>query len=128
MIKPHEILIAMAVAVLLSIILIRGSEAKSETDHTLEWCPTDQVDYRLSDGTRVDCLTEHFAIEVDWAIKWYEAIGQSLHYAIQTGRYPGILLLVEESGDCLYVDRLLLVLHETDLPIQLWTTPIRCQP
>ena len=37
-----------------------------------------QADYTLQDKSRVDCLTETHAFEVDWAdgMKVYEAIGQ----------------------------------------------------
>jgi hypothetical protein len=50
------------------------------------------TEYRLDDGTRVDCLTETHAWEVDRAHKWAEAIGQALHYAHMTERRAGILL------------------------------------
>ena len=33
----------------------------------------------LKDRTRIDCLTDKYAIEVDFANKWAESIGQSLH-------------------------------------------------
>lgn len=45
------------------------------------------------DRSRVDLLTPTHAIEVDWAYKWSEAIGQSLYYAALTGKQPGIILL-----------------------------------
>ena len=35
----------------------------------------------MKDGTRCDILTSTHAIEVDFAKKWAEAIGQSLNYA-----------------------------------------------
>ena len=47
----------------------------------------------LSDGSRVDLLSEHFAIEVDWSEKWAEGIGQALFYGIETKKKPGVLLL-----------------------------------
>ena len=53
----------------------------------------------LSDGTRVDCLTEEYAIEFDFADKWAEAIGQSLHYALMTGKKPGIVIIIEKESD-----------------------------
>ena len=45
-----------------------------------------QSQFKLKDLSRVDCLTETHAFEVDWAdgMKVYEAIGQSLYYASQT--------------------------------------------
>lgn len=58
----------------------------------------------LSDGTRCDLLTDTLAIEVDWAKKWPEAIGQSLHYARLTKKRPGIILLYY-AGDDRHVER-----------------------
>ena len=54
------------------------------------------VEHRLWDGTRVDILTETHAIEADWPEKWAEAVGQSMYYAIVTGKKPGIMLLVRD--------------------------------
>ena len=45
------------------------------------------------DGSRCDVLTPYLAIEVEWVSKWEEAIGQSVFYAIQHNRQPGIVLL-----------------------------------
>lgn len=60
----------------------------------------------LIDGTRVDILTEHWAIEIDWAHKWAEAIGQAQFYAKMTERRPGIILLCEDmDNDMKYVYR-----------------------
>ena len=48
----------------------------------------------MNDGTRCDILTATHAIEVDFAKKWAEAIGQSLHYALHTGKRPAVALIV----------------------------------
>lgn len=48
---------------------------------------------RTRSGKRVDILTDHEAIEVEWVSKWYQAVGQSGFYAIETGRQPAIVLL-----------------------------------
>lgn len=48
---------------------------------------------RTRSGKRVDILTDHEAIEVEWVSKWYQAIGQAGFYAIETGRQPAIILL-----------------------------------
>ena len=53
-----------------------------------------QVEVVMKDGTRCDILTSTHAIEVDFAKKWAEAIGQSLNYAMQTGKRPGVALIV----------------------------------
>jgi len=57
-------------------------------------------DYTLFDKSRVDLLTTKEAIEVDWAHKWTEAIGQSKHYSVHTDdRQPVVLLLIPDSSD-----------------------------
>jgi len=55
-----------------------------------------QTEVRLWDGTRADLVSDNYAIEVDWASKWAEAIGQSLYYSSVTGKKPGIVLLVKD--------------------------------
>lgn len=58
-----------------------------------------EAEVRLADGTRVDLLSATHAWEVEYpkSGKCYECVGQALYYAIQTGRKPGVILLV--SGD-----------------------------
>lgn len=50
-------------------------------------------------GTFVDCLTPHLAIEIDWTEKWAESIGQSLHYAAETGLLPAVILICHQSSE-----------------------------
>jgi len=65
------------------------------------------TEYRLKDMTRVDCLVDQYAIEVDFAPKWAESIGQSLYYASQTSRKPAVLLIIEDDEkDLKYLRRL----------------------
>ena len=52
----------------------------------------------MPDGTRCDILIDTHAIEVDFADKWAEAVGQSLNYAIQTGKKAGIVLVLKDRG------------------------------
>jgi hypothetical protein len=49
-----------------------------------------QIGRHLPNGTYVDCLNDTYAIEVDFSNKWAEAIGQSLMYAAELERLPGI--------------------------------------
>jgi len=63
------------------------------------------MEFRLRDKTRVDCLTDKYAIEVDFAKKWAEGIGQSLYYAIMTKRKPAVALIVSKK-DKRYIKRL----------------------
>ena len=80
-----------------------------------------QADYTLQDQSRVDCLTETHAFEVDWAdgMKVYEAIGQSLYYASQTGKKPGILLLIRKDNSKKHIRKVQEVISAFNLPIEL---------
>lgn len=75
------------------------------------------TEFKTSDGTFVDCLTDTYAIETDFANKWYEAIGQSLHYSEVTGKKPAILLINKKSYRIDYEDRLNRVINKFNLPI-----------
>ena len=65
-----------------------------------------EMEYTLKDKTRVDCLTDEYAIEVDYAKKWAEGIGQSLHYAHMTGKKPAIGFIMNDGTDQRYFKRL----------------------
>jgi len=52
----------------------------------------------LQDGTRCDIITKTHAIEVDFANKRAEAIGQSLNFALQTNKKAGIYSIKNFSG------------------------------
>lgn len=57
-------------------------------------------------GGRIDILTDDFAIEVERADKWKNAIGQALWYGQQTNKKPGIVLLVLNQEDYKYFQML----------------------
>lgn len=71
----------------------------------------------LSDRSRVDVLTDQYAIEIDFAIKWAESIGQSLFYALMTNRKPGIVLIIKAEKDHRYLKRLLLVTRQFNIKV-----------
>ncbi|ABB44615.1 hypothetical protein Suden_1337 [Sulfurimonas denitrificans DSM 1251] len=75
-----------------------------------------KIEYVLADKTRVDCLTNEYAIEVDFAKKWAEAIGQSLYYAQMTGKKPAIGFIVGD-GDERYLKRVESVAEKFDIKI-----------
>lgn len=72
----------------------------------------------LDDQTRVDIVTDTFAIEVDFAKKWAESIGQSYHYAKKLNKKPGILLIVNGYTDDRFVK--ILMPHAIELGITVW--------
>lgn len=70
------------------------------------WCKG-ETEVRLLNGNRADCITEEYAVEVEFAKKFHEGIGQALDYADQTGKKPGILLILETEKDMIYYKRLM---------------------
>lgn len=86
------------------------------------WCKINngQTEARLNDKTRVDCLTEDYAIEFDFAKKWAESIGQALYYADCTGKKAGVVLIIENpQTDYKYLSRLKTVALKYN--IKVWT-------
>ena len=65
-----------------------------------------KMEYVLQDRTRVDCLTDEYAIEVDFAKKWAESVGQSLYYAHMTGKKPAVGFIMNLKKDKRYLKRL----------------------
>lgn len=99
-----------------------------ESRYQETWCNKmgGVMEYRLDDGTRVDCMAGEYAVEVDFAPKFYEAIGQSLFYALKTGRQAGIVIILENGTDGKYMDRLYSVTKAER--IRVWTiTPADLQ-
>lgn len=73
------------------------------------WCDSHKgiMEYRLSDNTRVDCLTDKLAVEFDFANKWAGCIGQALYYGQKTGKTPACVLIIEnDAKDLKYLRRL----------------------
>jgi hypothetical protein len=86
-----------------------------------------QAEYVLPDRSRVDCLTSTHAFEADWAqgLKVYESIGQALYYSAETGKQPGILLLIKKNNSEKYIRKVRRVIETFNLPIKLVIRDIR---
>lgn len=93
---------------------------KSERDYQAEWCQGEK-EVVLSDRTRVDCLTDTHAIEIEFAHKWKEAIGQSLHYSLMTSEKAGIALILRKPEDKKYLEALIQLIEANKLNIKTWT-------
>ena len=80
-----------------------------EKEYQTAWCNAHNgiMEYKLDDNTRVDCLTNEYAVEFDFASKWAESIGQSLYYALKTDLKPAVVLIMEKPAkDLKYLNRL----------------------
>jgi len=106
----------------LTLLLSITSLAKRESEYQKEWAETNggQLEYRLPDRTRCDILTETHAIEVDFAPKWSEAFGQALWYSFQTGKKPGIVLILRKKADRKHLIRLESLIQHHQLDIKVW--------
>ena len=71
----------------------------NESSYQHAWCSAHNgiEEYENTDKTRVDCLTDTYAVEFDFANKYYEAIGQALHYGIMTGKKPKVVLILDSK-------------------------------
>lgn len=78
------------------------------------------IEYKLKDGTFVDCLTDDEAIEFDFADKWAEAVGQSLHYAIMSGKKPAIALIVLSEKEFRFVKKVININNEFGLNLNIY--------
>ena len=88
---------------------VEGKRLHKEIEYQKYWCNKNNgiLEYELDDKTRVDCLTKKLAVEVDFANKWAECVGQSLYYGIKTNKQPACLLIMENGDkDLKYLKRL----------------------
>jgi len=74
---------------------------------------------------RVDILNNQYAIEVDWANKWKQSIGQALWYAQQTNKKAGIVLILRDKKDYKYFIQLSSTLSTFGLAdrVRVWNYP-----
>jgi hypothetical protein len=95
-----------------------------EKTYQQTWCDAahGQTEVVLPDRTRVDCLTDRFAVEVDFADKWAEGIGQALHYGQMTGKPPAILLILEHPKQHRFLTILCHIVTATEPRITVFVT------
>ena len=76
-----------------------------EKDYVKAYCKG-EIEYVLPDRTRVDCLTEEYAIEFDRAKNWAQGVGQAQYYAQMTGKKPAIALIMSSPKDKRFIKRI----------------------
>ena len=116
-------------SLLISLLKIPNSIAvghESERFHQKLWCTEGKTEFVLSDRSRVDCVTDNYVIEFDFAKKWAEAIGQALFYSAMTQKQAGIVLIMDPTDelDSIYFDRLSIAIEDHCLPITVWAMPL----
>ena len=114
----RKLLIILILVFFSGIVLGYGSDKKPESWYVKKYCEG-QIEVKLEDRTRCDCVTDTHAIEFDFAKKYTEAIGQSLHYARLTKKQAGIYLIVTSDKDMKYWENLKGAIEYHKLPITL---------
>lgn len=114
-----EITIAGGLALWLLLAPPASAENRNEAWYVDKFCQG-KIEHVLPDRTRVDCLTSTHAIEYDWGSKWEEGIGQALGYALETGRRPGVVLILKKPRDRRYLQKLDEIIKAFDLPVDTW--------
>lgn len=101
--------------VMLMIVSLSSNAKESESYYVTQWCQGKGIEeFILPDRTRVDCLTDEYAIEFDFGRKWAEAIGQSLYYGYMTDRRPAVVLILERDEQR-FVDRFKITTQDLDI-------------
>jgi len=113
---------------IVSCILFTWASADAATihpeDYYQEWfCSTygGTREFIFPDSTRVDCLLPNVAVELEFAEKWYEGVGQALYYGLWARRAPGIGLIIEDpEKDMKYFYRLIRTVNDYGLDIRVF--------
>lgn len=85
-------------AILFMLSFAPNAHAGNEKEHQIALCAGMEIELFIKRfGTHVDCVSDTHAIEVDFSVKWAEAIGQSLHYALELKKRPGIILICKRT-------------------------------
>lgn len=76
-----------------------GKHLYKEAEYQAYWCNKHGgvMEYRLKTGERVDCVLPEYAVEVDFAKKWNECVGQALSYASVLNKNPKCVLILEDK-------------------------------
>lgn len=107
-----------ALVLLISVSPARAKHLYPESAYQKAYCDKQGgvMEYELPDKTRVDCLTDKYAIEFDFAPKWAECIGQAVYYGAMTNRTPACVLIMERGFlDEKYLNRLQKTAEKTGL-------------
>ena len=108
----------MKYVILILIFIPKCVWAMSERDYQIAHCQG-VLEYRLDDGSRVDCLTDEYAIEYDFANKWAEAVGQALYYAEKTGKKPAIVLILKNDKQKKHLPKAEVLCNKYDIKLEI---------
>ncbi len=120
--KKRVITFIVIMASLLTSYSVHAKRLHHEKWYQEQWCQehSGETEVVLEDDTRCDCVTETHAVEMDFANKLYEAVGQSTNYSLQTGKRAGIVLILESPDDKRHWKKLINLIEKSKQPIDVW--------
>ena len=103
-----------------------AKSSKNEAEYQKEWCAkhNGEIDYKLSDNSKVDCITDTHAVEFDYGEKWNQVMRKSRRQSLNTGKTPGIVLILENSKDKKQLHKLREINENRRLGIKIWTVGV----
>jgi hypothetical protein len=93
----HPITVAVVTLTFFFVVAMAAYSAEREYVYRDRFCAGMKTEVRMANGTRADCLSARLAIEVDWADKWHQALGQAMSYSASTGHAPAIILVCRKK-------------------------------
>jgi hypothetical protein len=103
-----------------------AQNAQKEDFYANIWCAEQNGlgEVKTAQNTRIDCLTEEYAVEVDFDTKWAEGLGQALHYSAESGKKAAVLIIVQNHNQkdrTAYLNRLQSTIAHHQLDVTVFT-------
>ena len=98
--------------------LAQAAHPDLEKSYQKSWCSSHDgtPEVITPSGARVDCMTPEYVVEVEFAGKYCESVGQSILYSRELHRKPGIVLIIEDPfKEQIFLDRLNKILSGTEV-------------
>jgi hypothetical protein len=126
-------MIRLVILLMLAATTAAAGNSQREDYYSSIWCTErgGQEEVRTSRNTRVDCLLDDYAVEVDFDTKWAEGLGQALHYGVEFDRQPAVLLIIQNHNGqdrSAYIDRLQSTIDGAGLNVTVFTIETRDYP
>ena len=120
-------------ALAMSATVVSAQRAQVEDYYNEIWCTENggEMEVSTSQGTRVDCLLDGYAVETDFDVKWAEGLGQALRYSAEFDRRGAVLLIIQNhdgSDRSRYVERLASTIENMCLFVQIFFIETRDYP
>lgn len=83
-----------------------------------KWCQrmsgkTDVIYHKVV----LDCATNDYIFIFEYSYRWRNAIGKALYYSLETGKRPGVVLIIEKPREQFYFKLMKNLISYFSLPI-----------